>query len=53
MWAYAFQGAKRLILGSDYPHVIGNIEGSISSIHDLEIPDKEKEWSFSEDLNRY
>jgi aminocarboxymuconate-semialdehyde decarboxylase len=50
MCAYAFPGPKRLILGSDYPHVIGDIERSISSIQNLNIPDKEKEWIFSENL---
>jgi len=50
MCAYAFPGPKRLILGSDYPHVIGDIERSVSSIQDLDIPDHEKEWIFSENL---
>jgi aminocarboxymuconate-semialdehyde decarboxylase len=50
MCAYAFHGPKHLILGSDYPHVIGDIERSVSSIQNLNIPDKEKEWIFSENL---
>ena len=52
MCAYAFHGPKHLILGSDYPHVIGDIERSVSSIQDLDIPDKEKEWIFGENLKR-
>ena len=48
--AYAFHGPEHLVLGSDYPHVIGDIERSVSSIQDLDIPDKEKEWIFSENL---
>jgi len=52
MCAYAFHGPKHLILGSDYPHVIGDIERSVSSIQDLDIPDKEKEWIFGENLER-
>ena len=50
MCAYAFPGPRRLVLGSDYPHVIGDIERSVSSIQGLEIPDEEKEWIFSENL---
>jgi aminocarboxymuconate-semialdehyde decarboxylase len=50
MCAYAFPGPRRLILGSDYPHVIGDIGRSVSSIQDLEIPDEEKEWIFSGNL---
>jgi aminocarboxymuconate-semialdehyde decarboxylase len=50
MCAYAFPGPRRLILGSDYPHVIGDIERSVSSIQTLNIPDAEKEWIFSENL---
>jgi aminocarboxymuconate-semialdehyde decarboxylase len=52
MCAYAFHGPKRLILGSDYPHVIGDIDRSVSSIQNLEIPDREKEWIFSENLSQ-
>jgi len=50
MCAYAFPGPRRLILGSDYPHVIGDIERSVSSIQDLSISDAEKEWIFGENL---
>jgi len=50
MCAYAFHGPKHLVLGSDYPHVIGDIERAVSSIQDLEIPDEEKEWIFSKNL---
>jgi predicted TIM-barrel fold metal-dependent hydrolase len=50
MCAYSFPGPKRLILGSDYPPVIGDIERSVSSIQDLPIPEAEKEWIFSGNL---
>jgi len=50
MCAYAFHGPKHLILGSDYPHVIGDIERSVSSIQDLNIPDNEKEWILGQNL---
>jgi predicted TIM-barrel fold metal-dependent hydrolase len=39
-----------MILGSDYPHVIGDIARSVSSIEELDIPAIEKEWIFSENL---
>lgn len=52
MCAYAFHGPKHLVLGSDYPHVIGDIERSVSSIQNLEIPDEEKEWIFSKNLKQ-
>jgi aminocarboxymuconate-semialdehyde decarboxylase len=50
MCAYAFPGPKRMVLGSDYPHVIGDIVRSVSSIEELDIPAAEKEWIFSENL---
>src|SRR4030042_1483525 len=36
-------GAAHLVRGSDYPHVIGDITRSISSILELNIPQEEKE----------
>ena len=47
MCAYSFAGADHLILGSDYPHVIGDIREAITSIQDLEIPLGHKEKIFS------
>jgi len=47
MCAYAFAGAEHLILGSDYPHVIGNIQKAITSIENLKIPQHEKEMIYS------
>ena len=43
MCAYALVGAKGLIMGSDYPHVIGDIAAAITSIEALSIPAEEKE----------
>ncbi len=43
MCAYAFVGAGRLVLGSDYPHVIGDIKEAITSIEQLDIPQADKE----------
>ncbi len=52
MCAYAFPGPDRLILGSDYPHVIGDIERAVSSIQDLDIPEADKQLIFSGNLKR-
>jgi aminocarboxymuconate-semialdehyde decarboxylase len=47
MCAYSFLGAGQLILGSDYPHVIGDIREAITSIESLSIPQGDKEMIFS------
>ncbi len=39
-------GADRMVLGSDYPHLLGSIERAVSSIQDLDIPDDEKRRIF-------
>jgi aminocarboxymuconate-semialdehyde decarboxylase len=39
-------GADRMVLGSDYPHLLGSIERAVSSIESLEIPDDEKRKIF-------
>ncbi|MFQ5977755.1 MAG: amidohydrolase family protein [Candidatus Heimdallarchaeota archaeon] len=40
--ACAFMGPEKLVLGSDYPHQIGNLKQSVSSIEDLDYAPKEK-----------
>lgn len=53
LWcAYQFTTAHKLILGSDYPHVIGDIARSITSIEQLDISSEEKEQIFSGNLLR-
>jgi aminocarboxymuconate-semialdehyde decarboxylase len=47
MCAYSFLGAGRLVLGSDYPHVIGDIHEAITSIEHLDIPRGDKEMIYS------
>ena len=47
MCAYSFVGAERLVLGSDYPHVIGDIGEAITSIEHLDIPQREKEMIYT------
>ena len=31
-------GAGRLVLGSDYPHVIGDLQRAVASIQELDVP---------------
>ena len=40
-------GVDHMVMGSDYPHLLGSIERSVSSIQDLAIPEYEKERIFS------
>jgi len=40
-------GTDRMVMGSDYPHMLGSIERSVSSIQGLAIPDYEKQKIFS------
>lgn len=40
-------GTDRMVMGSDYPHMLGSIERSVSSIQGLAIPDYEKHKIFS------
>jgi len=52
MCAYALAGAERLVLGSDYPHVIGDIDEAVTSIAQLKIPEREKELIYSGNILR-
>jgi aminocarboxymuconate-semialdehyde decarboxylase len=40
-------GTDHMVMGSDYPHMLGSIERSVSSIQDLAIPESEKQKIFS------
>ena len=40
-------GVDHMLMGSDYPHLLGSIERSVSSIEDLAIPEHEKQRIFS------
>ena len=40
-------GTDHMVMGSDYPHLLGSIERSVSSIEALHIPEVEKERVFS------
>jgi aminocarboxymuconate-semialdehyde decarboxylase len=39
-------GTDRMVMGSDYPHLLGSIDRAVSSIESLEIPDEEKRRIF-------
>lgn len=43
MCAYQTFGAERIVLGSDYPHVIGDIRGAVTSVQGMDISEEEKE----------
>jgi len=41
-------GVDHMVMGSDYPHLLGSIERSVSSIDELSISELEKQKIFSE-----
>ena len=40
-------GADHMVMGSDYPHLLGSIDRAVSSIQNLDVPDDEKQQIFS------
>ena len=40
-------GTDHMVMGSDYPHLLGSIDRAVSSIQNLAIPEHEKERIFS------
>jgi aminocarboxymuconate-semialdehyde decarboxylase len=40
-------GADHMVMGSDFPHLLGSIDRAVSSIQDLHIPEQEKAQIFS------
>jgi aminocarboxymuconate-semialdehyde decarboxylase len=40
-------GADHLVMGSDYPHLLGSIDRAVSSIENLDITEEEKQRIFS------
>ncbi len=45
--ARAMFGADHLVMGSDYPHLLGSIDRAVSSIENLDIPEEEKQRIFA------
>jgi predicted TIM-barrel fold metal-dependent hydrolase len=39
-------GADHMVMGSDYPHLLGSIDRAVSSIEGLDIPEEEKRRIF-------
>ena len=50
--ALAQVGADHLVMGSDYPHLLGSIERSVSSIESLATGQTEKDAIFSANARR-
>ena len=40
-------GADHMVMGSDYPHLLGSIDRAVTSIEGLEISQKDKAKIFS------
>ena len=40
-------GADHMVMGSDYPHLLGSIDRAVSSIQNLDVPDDQKQQIFS------
>jgi aminocarboxymuconate-semialdehyde decarboxylase len=40
-------GADHMVMGSDYPHLLGSIDRAVSSIEDLDVSGEEKQQIFS------
>jgi aminocarboxymuconate-semialdehyde decarboxylase len=47
MMVREMMGSDRMVLGSDYPHLLGSIDRAVSSIEGLNISDDDKQQIFS------
>jgi aminocarboxymuconate-semialdehyde decarboxylase len=52
MMAYRFYGADRMVLGSDFPLLIGDLPGAVPSIEEMDIPEPDKEKILGENVKR-
>ena len=52
MSALSFSGAEKMMLGTDHPHQIGDIEKAVSRIKELDVNPKEKELILGENAAR-
>jgi aminocarboxymuconate-semialdehyde decarboxylase len=48
--AYEFYGASRMVLGSDFPLIIGDLPGAVPSIEAMPIPQREKDKILGENV---
>ena len=52
MMAYRFYGAERMVLGSDFPLLIGDLPGAVPSIEEMDITSQEKEKILGQNVQR-
>ena len=52
MSALTFSGAEKMMLGTDHPHQIGDIEKAVSRIKELDVSPEEKELILGENAAR-
>ncbi len=52
MMAYEFYGAERMVLGSDFPLLIGDLPGAVPSIEGMDITSAEKEKILGQNVQR-
>jgi aminocarboxymuconate-semialdehyde decarboxylase len=52
MSALAFSGAEKIMLGTDHPHQIGDIQNAVARIKNLSIPEHEKELILGENAGK-
>jgi len=52
MMAYRFYGAERMVLGSDFPLLIGDLPGAVPSIEEMDITREEKEKILGHNVQR-
>jgi aminocarboxymuconate-semialdehyde decarboxylase len=50
--AYEFYGAERMVLGSDFPLIIGDLPGAVPSIEAMPIPNREKEKILGDNVKK-
>lgn len=50
--AYEFYGASRMVLGSDFPLIIGDLPAAVPSIEAMPIPNREKEKILGENVKQ-
>jgi aminocarboxymuconate-semialdehyde decarboxylase len=50
--AYEFYGPERMVLGSDFPLIIGDLPGAVPSIEAMNISEQEKEKILGENVIR-
>jgi predicted TIM-barrel fold metal-dependent hydrolase len=50
--AYEFFGPDRIVMGSDFPLPIGDLEAAVPSIEEMDIPAEEKEKILGKNVQR-